>query len=149
MKLITLDPYNENHKSIMNQSSKKDIFKSFMSLSSVCSKEEYEKIVNRKNEIFECLLKVEQTEIDNYCIFTGTKDNRLIQINIENPQDKKFLEQSVNYAFQVLNAYTITMFSDTESSTLESLGFESLGEEKGKITYIKEQELDLKVEKLR
>ena len=149
MKLITLDPYNENHKSIMNQSSKKDIFKSFMSLSSVCSKEEYEKIVNRKNEIFECLLKVEQTEIDNYCIFTGTKDNRLIQMNIENPQDKKFLEESVNYAFQVLNAYTITMFSDTESSTLESLGFESLGEDNGTITYVKEQELDLKVEKLR
>lgn len=149
MKLITLDPYNENHKSMLNQSSKKDIFKSFMSLSSLCSKEEYEKIINRKNEIFECLLKVEQTEIDNYCIFTGTKDNRLIQMNIENPQDKKFLEESVNYAFQVLNAYTITMFSDTESSTLDSLGFESLGEEKGKITYIKEQELDLKVEKLR
>ena len=149
MKLITLDPYNENHKSILNQSSKKDIFQSFMSLSSVCSKEEYEKIVNRKNEIFECLLKVEQTEIDNYCIFTGTKDNRLIQMNIENPQDKKFLEQSVNYAFQVLNAYTITMFSDTESSTLESLGFESLGEDNGRITYVKEQELDLKVEKLR
>ena len=120
-----------------------------MSLSSVCSKEEYEKIINSKNEIFECLLKVEQTEIDNYCIFTGTKDNRLIQMNIENPQDKKFLEESVNYAFQVLNAYTITMFSDTESSTLESLGFESLGEDNGTITYIKEQELDLKVEKLR
>ena len=149
MKLITLDPYNENHKSMLNQSSKKDIFKSFMSLSSVCSKEEYEKIKNRKNEIFECLLKVEQSEIENYCIFTGTKDNRLIQMNIENPQDKKFLEQSVNYAFQVLNAYTITMFSDTESSTLESLGFESLGEDNGRITYVKEQELDLKVEKLR
>ena len=149
MKLITLDPYNENHKIIMNQSSKKDIFQSFMSLSSLCSKEEYEKIINRKNEIFECLLKVEQTEIDNYCIFTGTKDNRLIQMNMENPQDKKFLEESVNYAFQVLNAYTITMFSDTESSTLESLGFESLGEDNGRITYVKEQELDLKVEKLR
>lgn len=149
MKLITLDPYNEDHRSIMNQSSKKDSFKSFMSLSSICSKEEFEKIKNRKNEIFECLLKVEQSEIENYCIFTGTKDNRLIQMNMENPLDKKFLEQSVNYAFQVLNAYTLTMFSDTESSTLESLGFESLGEDNGRITYVKEQELDLKVEKLR
>lgn len=149
MKLVTLDPYNENHKSIMNQSSKKDIFRSFMSLSSVCSKEEFEKIKNNKNEIFECLLKIEQSEIKNYCIFTGTKDNRLVQMNMENPLDNKFLEESMNYAFQVLNAYTITMFSDTESSNLENLGFESLGEDNGRIAYVKEQELNLQVEKVR
>lgn len=149
MKLITLDPYNEAHRSIMNQSSKKDVFKSFMSLSSVCSKEEFEKIKNSKNEIFECLLKVEQSEIKNYCIFTGTKDNRFVQMNMENPLDNKFLEESMNYAFQVLNAYTLTMLSDAESSALESLGFESLGEDNGMFTYVKEQELNLQVEKIR
>lgn len=149
MKLVTLDPYNENHISIINNSSKKDNFKPFMNLSAVCSKEEYEKLKISKNEMLECLLKLEQDSIINYCIFTGTKDNRFVQISLENQLDKRFLEQSVNYAFQVLNAYTVTIFSDKESSSLENLGFESLGEDNGIITYVKEQELNLKSEKVR
>lgn len=149
MQLITLDPYNSEHKSIVDKSSKKNNFKSFMSISSVCRKEEYEQLKSKKNEIYECLLAVENEQIKNYCIFNGTKDNRLIQMGIEDLSDKRFLEKSMNYAFQVLNAHTITIFSDKEDSSLELMGFESLGQENGLTTYIKEQELNVELEKVR
>lgn len=149
MKLITLDPYNSKHRSIIDKSSKKNNFKHIMSVCSICNKEEYEEIRSKKNEILDCLLNVENDEIQNYCIFNGTKDNRLIQMGIESLTDKKFLEESMNYAFQVLNAHTITIFLDGDNSNLERMGFESLGQENGITTYIKEKEINIEMEKVR
>ena len=149
MKLITLDPYNSEHKNIIDKSLKKDIFKNYMKISSILSKEEYEENKNNTNEISEYLLKVENDEIRNYCFFSGTKDNRLVQIVLENLLDKSFLEESTNYAFQVLNAHTITIFSDKDDQGLEKIGFESLGKENGITTYIKEKDMTMQIEKVR
>lgn len=149
MNLITLDPYNNDHKNMVDQSSKRNIFKNFMSISSICSKEEYEQIKDKKNEISECILRVENNEIKNYCVFSGTKDNRLIQMGIENLLDGDFLEKSMDYAFKNLNAHTITIFSDGDNSNLEKKGFESLGKENGITTYVKEKEMNIEIEKVR
>ena len=105
--------------------------------------------IREKNEISECILRVENNEIKNYCVFSGTKDNRLIQMGIENLLDGDFLEKSMDYAFKNLNAHTITIFSDGDNSNLEKKGFESLGKENGITTYVKEKEMNIEIEKVR
>ena len=67
----------------------------------------------------------------------------------EDLSSKRFLEESINYAFNNLNAYTITIFSDKQNKLLEDEGFENLGSDNGIITYIKEKEMAKEVGRVR
>ena len=149
MKLITLDPFNQEQNNLILKSDKGKELKSLIDSLTFKDKDEYKIFKNESNDILECLICLNEDSISNYCIYSGTKDNKLIQMKIDNLKDKKFVKESVDYAFLNLNAYTITIFSNKDSKLLESLGFESLGSDDGITTYIKEKELDLEMERVR
>ena len=145
MNLITLNPYDNKHKDIVNNSNKQ-AFKNIMEFPNYYSESQYQYLKNKSNDILEGLISISGNKIKNYCIYSGTKDNRLIQMAIEDLLQKEFLEVSMDYAFSVLDAHTVTIFSDKEISVLEQKGFENLGKEDGIITYIKEKEMELENE---
>lgn len=99
------------------------------------------------NQINECLID-SQGKIKNASFFKGTKDNGLIELSVIEEKES-FLKQSVAYAFQVLGAKTITIFSEGSSDILESLGFESLGDYQGRTTYIKEAVMEERLERVK
>lgn len=100
---------------------------------------------NDSNQINECLIEEEQGEIKNASFYKGTKDTGLIELDVVEQTQKSFLKESVNFAFDMLHANTVTVFSKQPSRELESLGFESLGEHQGRMTYIKEQVIEEKI----
>ncbi len=140
MNTVVLNPYNETHRSIVNSYEDIGVFQEIMNISNYYSQEKYqqEKIIS--NKILECLLELDGKNIKNYCLYSGMKDNRLIQMKIANLTDEKFLKKAMDYAFLTLNAYTLAIFTEQGHSSLEKYGFENLGQENGIITYIKEKE---------
>lgn len=104
---------------------------------------------NDDNAIFSCIVGLDNDEVKNYCIYTGVKDIKLVQMTIENLSSKKFLEESISYAFNKLDAYTITIFTDKQNKLLEDEGFEDLGNDNNVFTYIKEKEMDKEVGRVR
>lgn len=143
MNLITLNPYSREQQELVKNSKKEQDLKRIIEIHKFYSKEEYDEIKSKSNDILECLVAENKGEIVNYCIYTGTKDNRLIQMDLENIAQKDFLQKAEKYAFSVLDAHTISVFSKKPSQILENSGFENLGEEGGITTYIKEKEIDI------
>ncbi len=137
MKIVEVSKSNKELVDLVNNSNK-EVLKSFI-----------ESDFSDGNTIFSCIVGVENNQVKNYSIYTGTKDTRLVQIVIEDPSNKKFLEESITYAFKNLNAYTITIFSEKENRLLEDEGFENLGSDNGIFTYIKEKEMDKEVGRVR
>lgn len=138
MKIVEVNNLNSDSISLVNNSDK-EVLKSFIDA-------DYSK---DKNIIFSCIIGVENNDIKNYSIFTGTKDTRFVQMIVENLSSKTFLEESINYAFKTLNAYTIAIFTDKPSKILEEEGFENLGNDNDIMTYIKEKELDKEIGRVR
>ena len=137
MKIVEVN--NKEAIDLINNSSKREVLTSFINNS----------FNNDSNSIFDCIIGVENNEIKNYSIYTGTKDTRLVQMVVEDLSSKKFLKESIKYAFNNLNAYTITIFSDKQNKLLEDEGFENLGSDNGIITYIKEKEMAKEVGRVR
>jgi hypothetical protein len=104
---------------------------------------------NDSNQINECLIDEEQDKIKNASFYKGTKDTGLIEVEIVDQKQRNFLKKSIDFAFSIPNANTVTIFSDKENKTLESLGFESLGKYQGKTTYIKEQTKEEKIGRIK
>lgn len=138
MKIVEVNKLNSDSLSLVNNSNK-ELLKSFIDTD--YSKDE--------NTIFSCIIGLENNDIKNYSIFKGTRDTRFIQMIVENLSSKSFLEESINYAFKTLNAYTITIFTDKPSKLLEEEGFENLGNDNDIITYIKEKEFDKEIGRVR
>lgn len=138
MEIVTLNPYDTIQNKIIEESKYKKDLEEFSTIRNKYSQKEYNLLTQTQNEIFECLLLKENNSIKDYCIFKGTKDNRLIQMKLSNSNSKELIKVSISYAFSILNAHTITVFSEKENTKLEAMGFESLGKVNGQTTYIKE-----------
>lgn len=139
MKIVEVNNSNIEAVNLINNSSGRDNLKSFL---------ENDFVVD-KNTIFSCILGVENNEINNFCVYTGQKDTKFVQLNIEDLSNSKFLEESVNYAFNNLDCYTIAIFSEKQSKVLEDYGFENLGNDNGMITYIKDKDIEKEVGRVR
>ncbi len=148
LKTVVLNPYDSNQISLIEKSNYQSSLQKFTNVPKFYTEEKYKSLKTRSNSLFDCLLLVEGDGIKNYCIFTGTKDNRLVQLQFANLESKEFIEKSETYAFSFLDAHTITIFSDDSSTNLEKLGFENLGEDGGITTYIKEEK-ELEMERIR
>lgn len=101
------------------------------------------------NTIFSCIIGMDNDDAIDYCIYVGAKDTRFVQMNIEDLSNKRFLKAAVDYAFNNLDAYTITIFTDKQNKFLEDEGFENLGRDNDIVTYIKEKEMDKETGRVR
>ena len=139
MKIVEVNKSNREIVDLINNSSRKENLKSFVD----------DNFIIDTNTIYKCIAEVEKEEIKNYCIYTGQKDTRFVQMIVEDLSNKHFLEKSISYAFSNLDCYTITIFTDKKNKLLEELNFENLGNDNGIITYIKDKEIEKEVGRLR
>lgn len=146
MKLVILDPYNAEEVSILKNNVTGEFVENLNVIllnTSRYSKEEYLSVKNNSNDINECLMSINGSDVSNFCFFNGTKDNKLVQMSIKNLQQREFVEQSLTYAFDRLDAETVTVFSkENYARQLDNLGFENLGEYNGVNTYVKDRVLE-------
>ena len=109
---------------------------------------EFENFIKKGQEdpniINECLIEEKNGEINIICFFNGTRDTGLIELEVASPK-KMFLRKATEVAFNDFSARTVTIFSNNQSKEVEELGFESLGDYNGKVTYIKENEKETTV----
>ena len=103
-------------------------------------------------ELSDLVYYLKDDEINNLCYLKGNSDNRLIELEIVNLNKShtktniNFVEAATNYAFSVLNAETVTILSNEFcDANLISIGYESLGNYKGKNTYVKDRETQLEL----
>ena len=148
MKIITLNPYNNEHKELIDKYSDKEKLNSFMTLK-YKTEEEYISSQAISNNIYSCILSVEKDEIKNYCIYSGVKDTGLVQMKVKNLHQKRFLEESIKYGFNIIGAHTLTIFTEKENAELENNGFENLGSDNNIVTYIKEKEVEKELGRVR
>lgn len=151
MKLVVVDPYdNEVMKKVLafykTNPRKLSILDLFLDISHTMSKEDYKKEKESIVEISEMLVQIKRGQVVNVCSFSGTKDNRLIELEIDNLNDKnkkeniEFLNSATNYAFFSLNAETVTIFANEKNEELLiSNGYESLGPCNEGNVYIKDK----------
>ena len=146
MELVALTEYNED---LVN---KLGIFEQNANIK-IPFMDKIAKIVTNKKkkgsntELSDLVYTLKNGEINNLCYLKGNSDNRLIELEILNINEQhkrsnlNFTEAATNYAFTALNAETVTIFSnDFSDADLISIGYEPLGEYKGKNTYVKDRE---------
>lgn len=144
MDLIIVKPDNQEHiNSIKNFS---DTIGKELEITSALKRINQENEGANGNTIHEMVMFTIEKKVQNLAIIQGTRDNKLIELTIINLKDgnnernRKFIDKTTNYSFEQLNAETIVVFSHHQDTTLESLGYESLGDDQGMIPYIKDRE---------
>ncbi len=152
MKLVVADPFNDNHIEMLSNFNKEknislETLNYLENIKKTMSKDKYNEEKSTSININETLLNIQNEKIINLCFFTGTKDNKLVQLDIENlkngnnEKNREFLTAATNYALASLEAETMTIFSnELDSKMLEANGFISLGENNGINTYVKDRE---------
>lgn len=99
-----------------------------------------------KNNIQELVGSLIGEKLNNLCMIKGTKDNKLVELRIENLKEgnnvnnRKFIDYITNYSFFNLGAETVVSFCKQPNEFLESIGYESLGDYDNYITYVKDYE---------
>ncbi len=152
-RLFLVDPYNEAHVNLLKDFEKRnDIEQSTADtlgkITSRYSKEEFAKEKRESNDVFETLFIEKDSKIKDSCNIQGEKDRKTCTITYARIKTKlrnrKLINIATNYALNTLGMQTvITSLSPTDMSIshmLEQQGYESLGEDSGKIIYIREKE---------
>lgn len=144
MDLVAITKYNED---LIN---KLKIFEKNANIKIPFMNKIAEIVTNKKvsnTELSDLVYTLKNDEINNLCYLKGNSDNRLINLEILNLNNRhkktniNFIESATNYAFTILNAETVTIFSnDFNNDDLIGIGYEPLGEYKGKSTYVKDRE---------
>ena len=152
-RLFLFDPYNEEHLNMLKDFEiRNDIIpkmsEQIEKLHSSVSKETYLLEKKEKNEIEENLFLEKEAKIIDMCHLHVEKDIRLGHINMAPVKTKERVRKLIpyvnNYAFNTLNVEEIFIETSQEDKSLQSYldseGYESLGEQEGKIIYLKEKE---------
>ncbi len=147
------DPYNEEHIRLFTDFEKKNNIEPGLSLylndmRKKYTKEEYERFQKESNKVYKTLFIEENSSIKDYCSISGEKDRKtsiLDLVKLKEPiRNRTIISETLNYAFNVLGMEEVFVMSKEEDANLihnlETKGFESLGEDDGVITYMKEKE---------
>lgn len=120
------------------------------------TKDVYKLTKENSININETIINMTKQKVCNLCNFTGTKDNKLVELNIynlkegNNESNRKFIRDITNYAFKTLNAETVTILSNKiNDETVIDNGYETIGEYNGINTYIKDKEKEEEIGKRR
>lgn len=151
-KLFVIDPYNDEHLELF------DAFEQENNISTKTSaylkefrkkitKEEYLYQQKTSNEINQNLF-FQYKELKDSCTIQGERDIKLCNLSFaklkRKVKNRPLLSLAIDYAFTVLAMEDIFITISSQDKNLklnlENSGFENLGEENGKITYLKEKE---------
>ena len=151
-KLIVVNPYNEEHLQLLRNfeyenNIKTELTKDCVRIKNMMTEEKYEESQKFLNEITSILMiNQKQKIIDCYCI-RAEKDIKTCHIScrpLDNFKHTKNITLVIDYAIEILGMEEV--FIETEKNDnnmigiLEQEGLENLGEENGKVLYLKEKE---------
>ena len=152
-RLFLADPYNNVHIDLLKDFEKRNGIEqstanTLGNIPSLYSKEEFSKQKKSSNDVFETLFIEKDSKIKDSCNIQGEKDRKTCTITYAairaKLRNRKLVNIATNYALNALGMQTvITMINPDDNSIarmLEQQGYESLGEESGKIIYISEKE---------
>ena len=152
-RLFVIDPYNEQHRKMLKKFEEENNITRKMSdqLEKLCTsvpKETYLTEKKIKNEIEENLFLEKDSKIMDMCHLHVEKDIKIGRLNLAPIQNKekarKIIPLVKDYAFNTLNVVEvfIEVFSNDKNliTYLDSHNYENLGEQDGKIIYLKEKE---------
>lgn len=152
MNLIVVDPYTSDIEEKLKEFQKEkniniEYFNKLFEVKKQLTKEEYDKQKENSININEIIVNIVKDRINNVCVFNGTKDNKLIELKIYNLKDgnnetnRNFVKNNTEYALSILNAETISIFSNNSNDQiLIENGYESIGEYNGVNTYIMDKQ---------
>ncbi len=152
-RLFLLDPYNDKHESMIKTFEQENDLSSKISdnigkIRSSISKENYLKKQKESNEINENLFLEKGLKVTDCCFIKGEKDIKTCRITFY-PLKSKIIKRKLalyvaNYAINTLGMEEVFINVDIKDKAminyLNSLGYENLGEEDGKIIYLTENE---------
>lgn len=151
-KLFIIDPYNDEHLKLFDEFEKENNIPTktstyFKELRKKITRKEYEHQQKTSNEINQNLF-FQHKDLKDSCAIQGERDIKLCNLSFaklkKNIKNRPLLPLAIDYAFTVLAMEDIFITISTQDKNLklnlEHSGFENLGEENGKITYLKEKE---------
>ncbi len=151
-RLFLLDPYNNEHLDMLKEFEQRNSISTRMSeqlekLRASVPKETYINEKN-KNEIEENLFLEKESKITDMCHLHVEKDIKLARLNMApikiKEKTRKLISYVCNYAFHTLKVEEVFVEASSEDKALmtylDSDGYENLGEQDGKIIYLKEKE---------
>ena len=151
-KLILADPYNDAHVqaiTIFEEENKieKKISEELKRTKNNIPRNQYMVNKEQSNELVLELYLEEKGHIKDECHIQGEKDMKKCRISFAPFQyslRKKTVQLAEDYAFEILGMEEVFLDVDKNDKAvlayLESSGYENLGEEKGKILFLKEKE---------
>jgi len=154
-KLFIADPYNEDHINLFKEFETRNNYNDKTStilenIKNNYTKEQYEEDMKNKNIINEYLFLEDKGYMKDYCFINAERDRKSATLELpifeDSPKNRMIISQATDYSFNVLGMQTIVVMTDINNKrlidNLEKKSFENLGEENGKIIFVKEKELD-------
>ncbi len=152
-RLFLVDPYNDKHMEMIVSFERKhglseDYSKALGKIRASLSKEEYLQNRKKNNEIEEDLFIEKDSKIVDYCHIHGEKDIKTGRISPaslkELERKRKIISLATDYALTDLGLEEVFVEINPNHkgfmTYLENKGYENLGEENGKVIYLKEKE---------
>ena len=154
-RLYILNPYDSNHINLLmsyeqeHKVSTKSL-ESIMKVRNSLTEEEYKQLKKNANEIELSIFTEESGKIKDLCFIQGENDIRTCKLFFsptpEKVRTRKLLNLATDFALNTLGMQSVFVVTTANDKTmhinLENCGYESLGEEKGSIIYLKEREFE-------
>lgn len=160
-KLFIADPYNEEHIKMFSDfeltnsiTTKTSTY--LKSMKEKYTKDEYDEYLKESNIITQSLFLEDNSIIKDCCYINGEKDRKACTLYFsplkEETKNRRLISIASDYVFNALGMEEVFINANTNDtnlvSNLKSKGFESLGEENGVITFLKEKEDEKEIGKV-
>lgn len=155
-KLVLMNPYQNKHIKMIEQleqdNNQKPQLSSYLKhISLIITQEEYRNTKKRENTFEEYMMLEESSQAIDICQIQGEKDRKVCQITFPFPiishKRKAFILNVTDYCLNQLGMMEVLIHLNQSNkeyaSFLEKKGYENLGEEEGKIIYLKEKVIEL------
>lgn len=151
-KLIVANPYSDKHIELLDKFEKENgieyqAHQTLITIRTKMTETEYEEYSKKSNDVDVTILMEENGKVTDSCIIQGARDIKTCNIFFAPLNQKKsrpIISMATDYALSVLGMEEIfvSIISTDKNmiNNLETREFESLGEENGYITYLKEKE---------
>ena len=152
-KLFLVDPYNEEHLRMIKEFEEyneigKSIISALINETKDKTKNEYELIKKESNDVSMSLFLEDSSSIKDLCYIQGVKDRKSCNIffaPLKNRiKNRKLVLLSTEFALNTMGMKEVFISVSSNDKQMKnymlSKGFESLGEDKGKVIYLKEKE---------
>ena len=160
-RLFLVDPYNDEHIAMIHQfEDENDIIEKISAslgvLRASMNQDNYQHMKKENNEIEEDLFIEKNYKIEDMCHIHGEKDRKIAKITMaplkNKEKNRKLLSLATNYVFSSLDFEEVYIeIKDKDKSLksyLETSGYENLGDEDGKIIFLKDREEEKNMQRM-